>query len=160
MNGRQIRRLIICIALPLVTGALSGYIIKDDITGWYAQLQKPVFDPPNWLFAPVWTLLYILMGVSYFMIYELKPDDTRAKALLAFYVQLGLNFFWSIIFFNMHRPAAALLEIALLWVSILLMIFLFRKLNPLAAYLQIPYLLWVSFATLLNAAIWTMNQYG
>ncbi len=151
-------RLAGCIALPIIIGGLSGYLIKDDIRGWYATLQRPVFDPPNWVFAPVWTILYILMGISYYMIVELKASQTRSKGLLLFYLQLGLNFFWSIIFFNFHKPPLALIEIVLLWAAILLMIIQFRKLKPAAAWLQIPYLLWVSFATLLNAAVWIMNS--
>jgi translocator protein len=158
MKNLNIMKLAGCIALPLITGCIIGYIIKDDISTWYAQLQRPVFDPPNWVFAPVWTLLYILMGISYYMILELKPGETRSKSLMIFYIQLALNFFWSLIFFSFHRPAAALFEIALLRASILLMIILFRRLKPVAAYLQAPYLLWVSFAALLNAGVWMMNR--
>jgi benzodiazapine receptor len=149
-------KFIICIAIPLVVGFLSGIISAPKIQTWYLTLQKPSFDPPNYIFGPVWTTLYILMGVSLFMIVR-SESDLKARALIIFSVQLLLNFFWSIIFFNLERVGLALIEIGLLWICILLMINTFYKISKRAAYLQIPYLLWVSFATILNTAIFNLN---
>ncbi len=158
MKARYILRFIICLAIPLLVGSLSGYLTVSAITGWYADLIKPSFNPPNYLFAPVWTSLYLLMGVSLYMVWHTEPSKTRTRAVLVFYIQLFLNFWWSIFFFRFERPDIALVEIALLWVSILYMIITFHKIKPIAAYLQIPYLLWVSFAAILNQAIWWLNR--
>ena len=157
MTGRNIFKLIGCITLPLVVGGVSGFITASQISGWFATLTKPSFNPPNYLFGPVWTTLYILMGVSFYMILNLAPIRGRTIAIAAFGVQLFLNFWWSIIFFSFHRLDLAMVEIALLWVSIVWMIFSFFRQRPLAGYLQIPYLLWVSFASALNLGILLLN---
>jgi len=157
MTGRNIFKLIGCITLPLVVGGVSGFITASQISGWFATLTKPSFNPPNYLFGPVWTTLYILMGVSFYMILNLAPNRGRTIAIAAFGVQLFLNFWWSIIFFSFHRLDLAMVEIALLWVSIVWMIFSFFRQRPLAGYLQIPYLLWVSFASALNLGILLLN---
>ncbi len=148
-------KLILCILLPLLVGGISGYFTSQSIPNWYVYLNKPSFNPPNYLFGPVWTLLYILMGISFYLILN-KP---KVNWLLVgiFITQLILNFFWSFIFFNAHNLGLALFEIILLWASILTMIILFYKTNKWAAILNIPYLLWVSFATLLNYSIYSLN---
>ena len=148
-------KLILCILLPLVVGGVSGYFTSQSIPNWYVYLNKPSINPPNYLFGPVWTLLYILMGISFYLILN-KP---KVNWLLVgiFITQLILNFFWSFIFFNAHNLGLALVEIILLWASILAMIILFYKTNKWAAILNIPYLLWVSFATLLNYSIYSLN---
>ena len=148
-------KLILCILLPLLVGGISGYFTSQSIPNWYVYLNKPSINPPNYLFGPVWTLLYILMGISFYLMLN-KP---KVNWLLVgiFITQLILNFFWSFIFFNAHNLGLALFEIILLWASILAMIILFYKTNKWAAILNIPYLLWVSFATLLNYSIYSLN---
>lgn len=148
-------KLILCILLPLLVGGVSGYFTSQSIPNWYVYLNKPSFNPPNYLFGPVWTLLYILMGISFYLVI----NKTNVNWLLVgiFITQLILNFFWSFIFFNAHNLGLALVEIIILWASILAMIILFYKTNKWAAILNIPYLLWVSFATLLNYSIYSLN---
>jgi len=138
-------------------GGISGWITASEIGTWYATLQKPSFNPPNYLFGPVWTVLYLVMGGSFYLILVAPKNALRRNALVIFGTQLFLNFWWSIIFFAMHAVSIALIDIALLWVMIVWMIVLFRRVKPIAGYLQIPYLLWVSFATVLNAAILMLN---
>jgi len=149
--------LLICLLIPLAIGGISGFATAADINDWYVTLNKPSFNPPNYLFAPVWTTLYTLMGISLFKIWRSPEGRNRNNALLIFAIQITLNFFWSFLFFKFNLPGVALVEIVLLWTSILLMIIIFRRISKLAAYLQVPYLLWVSFATVLNAAIWFLN---
>ncbi len=153
---RRIITLIACIALPLIIGGISGFLTVSEISGWYTGLKKPSFNPPNYLFGPVWTVLYLLMGISLFLVLEAKVIS-KGKALTFFFVQLTLNFFWSIIFFKAHQVAMALADIAALWLCILMMIVTFYRISRVAGLLQIPYLLWVSFATLLNASILYLN---
>ena len=151
-------RLIICLAIPLLIGSISGYLTVQGLNGWYTTLVKPSFNPPNFIFGPVWTTLYLVMGISLYMIWSDRYSPFRNRALVTFAVQLFLNFWWSILFFQFHSPVTALGEIILMWFSILYMIVAFRKVKPIAAYIQIPYLLWVSFATILTASIWWLNK--
>ncbi len=150
--------LLICIAIPLVSGSLSGLAIADHISSWYSTLNKPSFNPPNYLFGPVWSVLYILMGIGLYLILQTPKSAMRTKSIMLFTVQLILNLSWSFIFFNAQSPFAALIIIGILWIAILMMMIYFHTLSPIASYLQIPYLLWVSFATVLNAAIWILNK--
>ena len=150
--------LLICIAIPLVSGSLSGLAIADNISTWYSTLNKPSFNPPNYLFGPVWSVLYILMGIGLYLILQTPKSAMRTKSIVLFTVQLILNLSWSFIFFNAQSPFAALIIIGLLWIAILMMMIYFHTLSPIASYLQIPYLLWVSFASVLNAAIWLLNK--
>jgi tryptophan-rich sensory protein len=146
-----------CLLLTLLTGGISGWLTFHDIATWYATLHKPFFNQPNYLFGPVWSAIYTLMGVSFYLILKQPSSGTRKKAISIFIVQLVLNFFWSIIFFNFHFIGAALIEILAMWVSILLLIIYFYRVSKLASLIQLPYLCWVSFATLLNAAIFYLN---
>jgi translocator protein len=148
-------KLILCILLPLLVGGVSGFFTSQSIPNWYVYLNKPSFNPPNYLFGPVWTLLYIIMGISFYLI--LNKPKVNWLLVSVFITQLILNFFWSFIFFNAHNLGLALVEIIILWASILTMIILFYKTNKWAAILNIPYLLWVSFATLLNYSIYSLN---
>lgn len=157
MNFRNIIALLICISIPLLTGGIAGFVTSSNIASWYAYLDKPVFNPPNWLFGPVWTTLYITMGISLFIVWKQPDSEKRTSAIRIFFVQLLLNFAWSFIFFYFHRPGAALIEIVILWVAILIMIIAFYRINRFAAYLQLPYLAWVTFASVLNASIWYLN---
>lgn len=150
-------KLTLCITIPLLIGGMSGFATANSISSWYVGINKPSFNPPNYLFGPVWTTLYILMGISLFMILKSPANEMRKKALLIFSIQLFLNFLWSFIFFNFQLLGLAFIEIILMWLSILTMITIFSKINKTAAYLQIPYLLWVSFASVLNGSIWFLN---
>lgn len=145
-----------CIVTTLLIGGISGLFTAGEIGTWYAALRKPSFNPPNWVFGPVWTVLYLLMGISLFVILQTNVKLKRT-AIILFFVQLILNFFWSIIFFNFHLIGAAFVEILLLWTCILLMIVQFYKINRGAGLLQLPYLAWVSFASVLNFSIWILN---
>lgn len=126
-------------------------------SGWYGLLQKPSFNPPSWVFGPVWTVLYILMAVSAWLVWE-KADQAPVRlALSLFFVQLLLNVTWSILFFGMGRPDLAFGEILVLWALILAVTVLFYRVRPAAGLLMIPYLAWVSFAVVLNGFIWRLN---
>ncbi len=157
MISRNIIKLAISILLPLSVGAVAGMFTSQAVPTWYASLNRPSFSPPNWVFGPVWTTLYVLLGFSFFLIWKESPSKGRNSAIIVFSIQLLLNFAWSFIFFYFNFIGAALLEIILLWISIIAMIYLFYKIKPLAAYLNIPYLLWVSFATILNAGYYFLN---
>jgi len=153
----KILKLFICLLLPITVGGLSGYITVEGVREWYSTLIKPSFNPPNKLFGPVWTVLYILMGISLFRISDLVKSKERNQALIVFGIQLVLNFLWSILFFKFHLVGLALVDIILLWISIFIMILQFRKLDAVSSFLQIPYLLWVSFASILNISILYLN---
>jgi translocator protein len=149
--------ILLSLALPLVVGAVAGLVTAQNVRQWYPQLNKPSFTPPNALFAPVWTLLYLFMGISFYLVRRQPPSLARKKAVILFGIQLFFNFWWSIIFFQFHLTGLALIDIVLLWVCIVWMITQFYKVSLLAANLQWPYLAWVSFATALNASVWYLN---
>jgi tryptophan-rich sensory protein len=148
---------IICLLIPLAIGGISGYITVSEINTWYSSLRKPPFNPPNALFGPVWTVLYVLMGISSFLIWKSPKTQLRKKALVIYGTQLFLNFWWSILFFSFHLLFIPVIEILALWSLIIYMIISFNKINKPAAYLNIPYLAWVSFASLLSVSIWLLN---
>ncbi len=150
-------KLLACILLTLSVGAVSGIATASGINNWFAELNKPIFNPPGYLFGPVWTLLYLLMGISLFLILQSPQNTLKQKAIKIFIVQLSLNFLWSFLFFKFQLIGWAFFEILLIGLSILFMISTFNKINKTAARLQIPYLLWVSFASVLNGAIWWLN---
>ena len=158
MNTPQIIRLVVSIVLPLGIGAFAGMFTSQAIPGWYNTLNSPSFSPPNWIFGPVWTMLYIVMGISLYLIWDLPPDNERNLALIAFGVQLLFNFCWSFIFFYFKMIGFAFLEIVVLWICIVFMLILFYRIKPMAAYINLPYLLWVSFATILNAGYYFLNR--
>jgi benzodiazapine receptor len=150
-------KLALCITIPLLIGGISGFATATSINDWYVSINKPSFNPPNYLFGPVWTILYILMGISFFMILQSPVNEFRKKAVAIFCIQLLLNFCWSFIFFKFQLLGLAFIEIILIWLSIITMIIIFFEINKKAALLQIPYLLWVSFASVLNGSIWFLN---
>ncbi len=150
-------KLALCILLPLTIGSLSGFATATSIDSWFVELNKPVFNPPSYLFAPVWTTLYILMGISFYLILQSPKTELRKKAIIIFCIQLFLNFCWSFLFFKYRLLGIAFIEILMIWISIIVMIYIFKKINKTAAYLQIPYLLWVSFASCLNGSLWWLN---
>jgi tryptophan-rich sensory protein len=149
--------MLLCILIPLIVGGISGVASIDNLQTWYLTLHKPFFNPPNTVFGPVWTCLYILMGISLYEILQGEQTIERSKAVLIFFLQLLLNFLWSFIFFRWKMMGVAFVEILLLWLSVLGMMRSFYFLNKRAGVLQIPYLVWVSFAALLNFAIWYLN---
>jgi tryptophan-rich sensory protein len=149
---------VLSISFCFVLGSSGGLITINEIPGWYATLQKPSFNPPNWLFGPVWTALYIMMGVAFYLVWRTPPSAARKKALSAFLVQFALNCAWTPVFFALHQLGAALVVIVLMWTAILRTIFLFAPFSKTASWLLVPYISWVSFATLLNAAIWWLNK--
>jgi tryptophan-rich sensory protein len=130
-----------------------------EIPGWFQTIQKPSWNPPNWLFAPVWTSLYVLMGIALFLVWKSNvTGKVKQKAISLFAIQLALNFCWSFIFFNQHQIGWALVEIVVMWLFILLTIFAFAPISKVAAWLLVPYISWVSFATILNYTIWQLNR--
>jgi benzodiazapine receptor len=153
-------RIAVVLSTCLLVGYLSGMVTRDSITTWYPTLVKPSFNPPNWVFAPVWTILYIMMGVAGGMVWNRLEQDTEnvKKAFTFFIIQLALNAAWSVIFFYLHNPLLALLEIILFWLIIFETYTQFKKIDKTAGLLLIPYLAWVSFATILNASIWWLNR--
>ena len=150
-------KLVTAVILTVGLGAVGGLVTAPEIPLWYAGLNKPSFNPPNWLFGPVWTTLYLLMGVSCYLVWKQPVSVERNKALYLFILQFVLNFCWSFIFFGMHETGWALTEMILLWLTILATIFSFAKFSKTAAWLLVPYIAWVSFAMLLNGAIWRLN---
>jgi len=151
-------KLLIAIILPMVIGGFSGFLTANSINGWYSTLQQPSFNPPNWVFGPVWTILYLIMGISLYRIWILPVSEDRNKAIGIFTLQMTLNFFWSLIFFRWHLIGIALAEIILMWVMIATMILRFKKLDAAAGLMNIPYLLWVTFASALNGAYFILNS--
>lgn len=157
---QRIIRIVLVVMTCLVIGYLSGTVTRESITTWYPTLVKPVFNPPNWLFAPVWTILYAMMGVAGGLIWnhlETNREPVK-KAFMFFIIQLGLNALWSYLFFGLHNPLLALIEIVLLWLMIFETYSQFKKIDRVAGMLLIPYLAWVAFATVLNASIWWLNR--
>lgn len=142
---------------PLFAGFLGSYFTAPFIPTWYSTLNKPFFNPPNFIFAPVWTTLYILMGISLYLVIVSKSKKDKILSYKYFFTQLILNTLWSIIFFGMQNPTLAFVEIIILWIFIYKTICEFKKINTTASYLLYPYLAWVSFASLLNLAIVVLN---
>jgi len=140
-------------------GVLGSVFTAPAIPTWYADLKKPSFNPPDWVFAPVWTTLFLLMGISLYLVWSKEtPGKSKKAAVAAFAIQLSLNSLWSFLFFGLHAPLFGLLEIVVLWFFILLTLLLFYRLSRPAAFLLLPYLLWVSFATVLNYALFALNR--
>lgn len=157
MKITSTQKLILSLISTVGLGSLGGIFTIAEIPTWYAGLNKPSFNPPNWIFGPMWTTLYVLMGISFYLIWKSPVSLSRNKAMRIFVIQFILNFCWSIIFFSLHEIGWAFVEILAMWVFILLTIIQFRKISTLAAALLIPYLLWVSFASILNGSIWQLN---
>lgn len=151
-------KLVISIISVMAVGFLSGYATSGNVNGWFATANRPWFAPPNYLFGPVWTCLYLMMGIALWLVWK-QPAATpfRNTALILFVVQLVFNFFWSFIFFEWQQLGWALVEIVVLWVLILCTILLFARVNKTAAWLLVPYISWVSFATVLNHGFWRLN---
>lgn len=152
------------IAIALIVCLLVGYsasvVTRPSVASWYPTLIKPIFNPPNWIFMPMWTLLYILMAVAAGLVWDkIKEQNEVVKKALAFFlIQLTLNAIWSYLFFGLKNPMLALIEIVLLWLMIYETYLKFIKINKTAGYLLIPYLAWVAFAAILNGSIWWLNR--
>lgn len=156
----KITKILSVVVTCLVIGYFSGIVTQSAITDWYPTLIKPSFNPPNWIFAPVWSMLYVMMGVAAGLVWDRMDSNKEVvkKALIVFAIQLALNALWSYLFFGLHNPMLAGLEIIILWLVIYETYLQFSKINKIAAYLLLPYLAWVSFAMVLNASIWWLNK--
>ncbi|MEW5923169.1 MAG: TspO/MBR family protein [Candidatus Zixiibacteriota bacterium] len=154
-TGQNIFGLVIAVGLCLAVGFISGRSVPGE---WYQELAKPTWTPPNWIFAPVWTILYIAMGIAAWLVWRQSGFATAAIPLSVFLLQLLLNGLWSWFFFGMRNPGLAFADIIILWLAILATMILFWMRQAAAGILILPYLVWVSYASALNFAIWRMNQ--
>lgn len=158
MKKKDYFLLIISIAISLSAGLIGLIFTLTGPDSWYAALNKPFFNPPNWLFGPVWTILFILMGIALFLVWRQGwHQDNVRKALKLFFIQLGFNIVWSYFFFSLENPRLAFLEIIALWLAIVATMIAFYSVERRAAWLLWPYLAWVSFAAFLNYSIWIIN---
>jgi len=152
-------KLIVCLALTFSAAFIGSIFTRDAVNNWYATLNKPSFTPPDWLFGPVWTILYILMAISAFIVWQKGLANPAVRIALTIYlIQLILNGFWSVIFFSLKLPWLAFIEIILLWSAIVVTILAFTRVSIIATLLLVPYILWVSFAAVLNFSIWLLNR--
>ena len=147
----------VCLLACLAAGGLGSIFISPDVGDWYAKLHKPGFNPPDWVFAPVWTALYIMMAVAVWIIWRQRTTRPTTVAICLFGIQLALNAAWSSIFFGLHQPLMALVDLAMLWVVLIATLVGFGRISRTAGRLLLPYLAWVSFAGVLNAAIVALN---
>ena len=156
---KRVAGIVVSIGVCELAGIVGSVFTMPAIPGWYAGLAKPSFNPPNWIFGPVWTLLYALMGLAAYLVYEkgFKRPEVK-KALAVFAAQLVLNTLWSIVFFGAHRILGAAVVIVLLGAMILATILLFHRISKAASYLLVPYIFWVSFATVLNVSLYVLNR--
>ena len=155
----NLMRLLLVVTIPLAVGGLSGFATARGVQDWYPTLVKPFFNPPSWVFGPVWTVLYLMMGIAAYLVLQKGWENGTVRVALAvFAIHLVLNGLWSVLFFGMRSPGLAFVEIILLWISIVGSIALFWRVVPLAGILLVPYLGWVTFAAVLNGAIWSLNR--
>ena len=158
MSKNDIFKLILSIVICQAAGFIGSIFTSRSIPTWYASLKRPAFAPPNRVFAPVWTTLFVLMGISLYLVWRMLPKAENVRiALILFAAQLVLNIFWSVLFFGLQSPFAAFVEIIILWLAIFMTIIVFFRVSAIAAALLIPYILWVSFAAVLNFFFWKLN---
>lgn len=150
------KKLIASIIICLTCGIIGSLFTSASVNSWYLNINKPSFNPPNWIFGPVWTGLFILMGISLYLIWQ-KGINKNNPALIIFSIQYVLNIAWSFFFFYLQNPLAGLIEIIILWIFIILTIYYFYLISKTAAYLLLPYLIWVSFASILNFMLYYLN---
>ncbi len=150
--------LIFSILLPQLVGTVGALFTFPSIASWYMLLEKPSFTPPDWLFGPVWSTLYVLMGISLFLVVRHAIKGSSIRAVQLFFLQLFLNLLWSIVFFGSHSIGGGLVVIITMWFLIVLTILKFAKISQTASFLLLPYLAWVTFATYLNFAIFMLNS--
>jgi benzodiazapine receptor len=156
----NVLRLAVACSVSLSAGLIGSLAVtREGFSSWYTAIAKPGFTPPGWVFGPVWTILYLLMGVAAFLVWRRGLGSQAVKAaLIWFLVQLVLNASWTPIFFGLHRIGLALLVVVALWAAIAVTMVYFFRVSTWAGWLLVPYLLWVSFATILNASIWQLNR--
>ncbi|MBC8489997.1 MAG: tryptophan-rich sensory protein [Ignavibacteria bacterium] len=150
-------KLIISILIPLIIGFLGSFFTASSVDSWYATINKPSFNPPGWIFAPVWTTLYILIGLSFYLVWMKNFGEERKKVIIVYSMQLLFNLLWSVLFFGLKSPLLGLIDIIILLSFIIANTIIFYKISKTAGYLLIPYLLWVSFASILNFSIFQLN---
>lgn len=156
---RKTVEMIVSIIICQSAGIIGSVFTVKSITTWYDTLNKPVFNPPNWLFGPVWLMLYTMMGISLYLIWQKRKTNGAVRfSLWIFAVHLALNAMWTLIFFGAKLLLPAFMEIVLLWIMIIITIYLFGRISKPAGLLLVPYLLWVSFASILNFSIWLLNK--
>ncbi len=153
---RSLAALAVSLALVFAVAGIGGWVTAGSVSSWYPTLVKPAFNPPNWIFGPVWTTLYALMGFAAWRVWR-ALGTVRGHALALYGLQLALNLMWSVLFFGLHRTGWALAEIAILFASIVATGLAFRRIDAIAGLCFVPYALWVAFAALLNASIWWLN---
>jgi benzodiazapine receptor len=159
MKLKAAARLIVCLGVTFIVAAVGSIFTREAVSGWYANLNKPIFNPPSWLFGPVWTVLYLLMGVAVFLVWQKGYGNRQVRIAIWLYaLQLVLNGLWSPIFFGLKMPFLAFCEILLLWVAIVLTIRAFARVSLASALLLAGYIAWVSFAAVLNFSIWMLNR--
>ena len=158
MTGKIIK-LIASIVICQLAGVIGALFNGTAVKTWYVGIAKPAFTPPGWVFAPVWITLFLLMGISLFLVWNADADPKiKQTALVLFFIQLVLNTCWSYFFFYLNSPLAGFIEIIILWIFILLTVLRFYAVRPAAAFLLVPYILWVSFAAFLTFSIWQLNR--
>ncbi len=158
-KNANISKLLASVLLCQLAGVIGSIFTSSSLEDWYFLLEKPPFNPPSWIFFPVWTVLYTLMGISLYLVLEKGLQNSEVKkGILMFSFQLGLNSLWSFLFFGLKSPYYAFVEIIFLWIVIFLTILQFRTISKTASYLLIPYIVWVSFAALLNYYLWILNS--
>lgn len=155
---RAVWALVGFVALTLAVELVAGLATSSSVSTWYPTLKKAPWNPPGWVFGPVWAVLYLMMAIAAWLVWRHRENRGVAGALRLFYLQLSLNFLWSLFFFGLRSPLAGLIDIVLLLIAIILTIVAFQRIDRWAARLMIPYALWVAYATTLNAAIWWLNR--
>ena len=159
-RGADVAAFILSVGVCLLAGIIGSYFTTPNIATWYASLQKPFFSPPSWVFAPVWTTLYILMGIALWLVWREWKTTENSDARLAFtlfFTQLGLNVLWSVLFFGLRSPLAGMIGIIVLWIAILATIVVFFRISKTAGLLLIPYIAWVTAASALNLGVLVLN---
>lgn len=155
---KKLIKLVSSILICQLAGIIGSFFTVSSISGWYIDLNKPLLNPPNWVFGPVWITLYFLMGIALFLVWNKELDKPfNRNAFILFIIQLVFNSLWSIVFFGMHQLLISVFVIIILWLLIFINIVQFGKISEAAAYLLLPYILWVSFASYLNIAIYILN---
>jgi len=158
---KKIIKFFLSIFICLSAGFIGSIFTGASVNSWYQTINKPSFNPPNWVFAPVWTILFIFMGIALFLVWSLDASSEkfikRKTALIFFFLQLIFNLLWSLVFFGLRSPIGGLMVILILWILILITIIRFFRINKVSALFLIPYILWVSFAAFLNFTIWVLN---
>ena len=158
VRASDIIKLIFSIGICLYAGYAGSTFTASEVDTWYRLLDKPSFTPPDWVFAPVWTILYVLMGVSLFLVWRQGINDESRKAVMAFSAQLAINVSWSIVFFGLKSLSGGLIVISMLWIAIIITMIQFNRTSKLAAIILAPYLAWVSYAAMLNVSIVILNS--